>query len=165
MKDIPVPLSPGEMLDKITILRIKARAHERRHQGRQREARTRPAGDDLKDSGAAAVDLGPRRANLTRQRGLWVIEGDDIRDEERAGRFGEKFELARAVYTTNDERAAIKRINVVRLDHRRREIVQTLQGGLSMKRREMLTMAAAAAAAYGTGPPVCRGAHSRPLSP
>jgi hypothetical protein len=44
---------------------------------------------------------------------LWVIE-DDIRDEERAGRFGQKFiELARAVYVTNDERAQIKkRINL-----------------------------------------------------
>ena len=38
-----------------------------------------------------------------------VIE-DDIRDKERAGAFDERFiELARAVYVTNDERAAIKR--------------------------------------------------------
>ena len=68
-----------------------------------------------KDSGAAAVDLGAEEANLTRvNEALWVIE-DDIRDEERAGRFGEKFiELARAVYITNDERAAIKkRINTL----------------------------------------------------
>ena len=40
---------------------------------------------------------------------LWVIE-DDIRDCERAKDFGPKFvELARAVYVTNDERAAVKR--------------------------------------------------------
>jgi hypothetical protein len=66
-----------------------------------------------KESGAAAVNLGPEEANLTRvNEALWVIE-DDIRDEERANRFGEKFiELARAVYITNDDRAAIKkRIN------------------------------------------------------
>ena len=66
-----------------------------------------------RDSGAAAGDIGPEEANLTRvNEALWVIE-DDIRDEERAGRFGQKFiELARAVYVTNDERAAIKkRIN------------------------------------------------------
>jgi hypothetical protein len=38
-----------------------------------------------------------------------VIE-DDIRDCERAKDFGSKFiELARAVYFTNDERAAVKR--------------------------------------------------------
>ena len=35
---------------------------------------------------------------------------DDIRDCERAKDFGQKFvELARAVYFTNDERAAVKR--------------------------------------------------------
>ena len=68
-----------------------------------------------KDSGAAAVDLGNEEANLTRvNEALWVIE-DDIRDEERASRFGPRFiELARAVYVTNDERAAIKkRINTL----------------------------------------------------
>ena len=68
-----------------------------------------------KDSGAAAVDLGSGEADLTRvNEKLWVIE-DEIRDEERAKRFGDKFiELARAVYVTNDERAAIKkRINTL----------------------------------------------------
>jgi hypothetical protein len=44
---------------------------------------------------------------------LWEIE-DDIRDEERNRRFGERFiELARAVYVTNDERAnAKKKVNL-----------------------------------------------------
>jgi hypothetical protein len=43
---------------------------------------------------------------------LWDIE-DRIRDKERDGQFDAQFiELARAVYVTNDERAAIKkRIN------------------------------------------------------
>jgi hypothetical protein len=115
MKDILVPLSPGEMLDKITILRIKA--------ARMRDA-TKVANvkhelslleTTWKESGAAAVNLGSEEANLTRvNEALWVIE-DEIRDEERAKRFGEKFiELARAVYITNDERAAIKRrINIL----------------------------------------------------
>ena len=40
---------------------------------------------------------------------LWDIE-DDIREKERAAAFDARFiELARAVYVTNDERAAIKR--------------------------------------------------------
>ena len=40
---------------------------------------------------------------------LWVIE-DDIRDEEAGQNFGPKFiELARAVYVTNDKRAALKK--------------------------------------------------------
>ena len=110
MKDIQVPISPGELLDKITILRIKA-------------ARMKDAGKvanvkhelsllekTWKDSGAATVNLGTAEAELTVvNEKLWVIE-DEIRDEERAKRFTEKFiELARAVYFTNDERAAIKR--------------------------------------------------------
>jgi hypothetical protein len=115
MKDILVPLSPGEMLDKITILRIKAarmsdplKVANVRHELALLE-------QTWKDSGAAAVNIGDEEANLTRvNEKLWVIE-DEIRDEERAKRFGEKFiELARAVYFTNDERAAIKkRINTV----------------------------------------------------
>ncbi|HEX6638200.1 MAG TPA: DUF6165 family protein [Steroidobacteraceae bacterium] len=115
MKDILVPISPGELLDKITILRIKAArmgdplkvANVRHELGLLEQT--------WKDSGAAAVDLGNEEANLTLvNEKLWVIE-DEIRDEERLKRFGEKFiELARAVYVTNDERAAIKkRINTL----------------------------------------------------
>lgn len=115
MKDILVPISPGELLDKITILRIKAArmgdplkvANVRHELGLLEQT--------WKDSGAAAVDLGNEEANLTLvNEKLWVIE-DEIRDEERVKRFGEKFiELARAVYFTNDERAAIKkRINTL----------------------------------------------------
>jgi hypothetical protein len=108
-------VSPGELLDKITILRIKAarmsdstKVANVRHELALLES-------TWKDSGAAAVDLGEEEANLTRvNEALWVIE-DDIRDEEREHRFGGKFiELARAVYVTNDERAAIKRrINIL----------------------------------------------------
>ena len=52
-----------------------------------------------------------RLLNINKQ--LWDIE-DDIRDEERAKRFGDRFiELARAVYVTNDERSRIKKdINI-----------------------------------------------------
>jgi Family of unknown function (DUF6165) len=110
-----VPISPGELLDKITILRIKA--------ARMRDAaKVANVKHELallektwRDSGAGAVNLGTGEADLTRvNEKLWVIE-DEIRDEERAKRFGDKFvELARAVYVTNDERAAIKkRINAL----------------------------------------------------
>ena len=115
MKDILVPISPGELLDKITILRIKAA----RMQDPGKVANVKRELDLLektwKESGAAGVDLGAEEANLTRvNEKLWVVE-DDIRDEERAKRFAEKFiELARAVYFINDERAAIKkRINTL----------------------------------------------------
>ncbi len=113
MKDILVPISPGELLDKITILRIKAarmsdaaKVANVRHELALLEK-------TWKDSGAGAVDVRADEASLTRvNESLWVIE-DEIRDEERAKRFEKKFiELARTVYVTNDERAAIKkRIN------------------------------------------------------
>jgi hypothetical protein len=110
MKDILVPISPGELLDKITILRIKAA----RMSDPMKVANVRYELAQLEktwqDSGAAAVNIGSEEANLAQvNEKLWVIE-DEIRDEERVKRFTEKFiELARAVYFTNDERAAIKR--------------------------------------------------------
>jgi hypothetical protein len=113
MKDILVPLSPGEMLDKITILRIKAARMSDPVKVANVKHELALLEKTWRDSGAAAVNIGDEEANLTRvNEKLWVIE-DDIRDEERAKRFGEKFiELARAVYFVNDERAAIKkRIN------------------------------------------------------
>jgi hypothetical protein len=115
MKDILVPVSPGEMLDKITILRIKAARMTDPVKVANVKHELSLLEKTWKDSGAAAVDLGDEEANLTRvNEALWVIE-DEIRDEERAKRFGDKFiELARAVYVTNDERAQIKkRINVL----------------------------------------------------
>jgi len=115
MKDIQVPISPGELLDKITILRIKAA----RMSDPAKVANVRHELSLLektwKESGAAAVNLGTAEAELTTvNEKLWVIE-DEIRDEERDKRFTEKFiELARAVYFTNDERAAIKkRVNTL----------------------------------------------------
>ncbi len=115
MKDILVPISPGELLDKITILRIKAARMKDAAKVANVKHELALLEKTWKDSGAAGVSLGAEEANLTRvNEKLWVIE-DDIRDEERAQRFGAKFiELARAVYVTNDERAAIKkRINTL----------------------------------------------------
>lgn len=114
MKDILVPISPGELLDKITILRIKAARMSDAAKVANVKHELELLEKTWRESGAAAVDIGDEEANLTRvNEALWVIE-DDIRDEERAGRFRERFiELARAVYVTNDERAAIKkRINL-----------------------------------------------------
>jgi hypothetical protein len=113
LKEIVVPISPGELLDKITILRIKAARMSDAAKIANVKHELSLLEKTWRESGAGAVDLGAEEANLTRvNESLWVIE-DDIRDEERAQRFGEKFiALARAVYVTNDERAQIKkRIN------------------------------------------------------
>ena len=107
---IHVPVSWGELLDKITILEIKAEriADPAKIANVSKElaalSRTRDqAGADLALV-ADAVD-GLRRVNEA----LWEIE-DDIRDCERRDDFGERFiALARAVYRTNDKRAALKR--------------------------------------------------------
>jgi len=115
MKDILVPISPGELLDKITILRIKAARMSDATKVANVKHELALLEKTWQDCGAAAVELGAEEANLTRvNEALWVIE-DEIRDEERARRFSDKFiELARAVYITNDERAAIKkRINTL----------------------------------------------------
>lgn len=113
MKDILVPISPGELLDKITILRIKAA----RIKDAAKLANVRTELDWLervwRDSGAAIPQIAADEAELQRvNEALWDIE-DKIRDKERADAFDAEFiALARAVYVTNDERAAAKkRIN------------------------------------------------------
>ena len=59
---------------------------------------------------ASRTDISTERAELKRiNQELWDIE-DEIRVKEKAQAFGARFiELARAVYFTNDKRAAVKR--------------------------------------------------------
>ena len=113
MNDILVPLSPGELLDKITILRIKVgRIHDA---GKLANVKLELSllEQTWKDCGAAVheVALDERALENVNAR-LWDIE-DRIRDKEARQTFDREFiELARAVYLCNDERAAIKkRIN------------------------------------------------------
>ena len=113
MKDILVPISPGELLDKITILRIKSA----RMTDAAKVANVRTELGELEKTWREAVGgvdvVADERALQAVNERLWVIE-DDIRDKERAQAFDARFiELARAVYIENDERAAIKkRINL-----------------------------------------------------
>ncbi len=110
MDNVMAPVSPGELLDKITILEIKAE----RIADPEKNANVRVELDLLNAIWAQdvpAIDVaGERVALKSVNEKLWVIE-DDIREEERAKRFGERFvELARAVYVTNDERARLKKV-------------------------------------------------------
>jgi hypothetical protein len=110
MSEIRVPISPGELLDKITILRIKSQ----RMSGAEKLKNVRLELQSLEEtwdsSAYARVDVETDvRALMAVNERLWVIE-DDIRERERAQDFGAEFiRLARAVYFENDERAAIKR--------------------------------------------------------
>jgi hypothetical protein len=114
MKDVLVPISPGELLDKITILRIKAA----RITDPSKVGNIRLELDLLektwRDSGCAGAPLAAdERALHDVNERLWDVE-DRIRDKEAVQTFDRDFiELARAVYAYNDERAAIKkRVNI-----------------------------------------------------
>ena len=108
MPTVPhVPLSWGELIDKITILQIKRGKMSGDAGGRVSqelallEAIAAPVLDD--DTRALATRL--KELNTA----LWDIE-DAIRAKEAAKSFDAQFiELARAVYHTNDERGQVKR--------------------------------------------------------
>jgi len=116
MHDILVPISPGELLDKITILRIKeARIQDATKLGNVK-LELSLLEKTWQDCGCADPDVGvgvEERALQAVNERLWDIE-DLIRDKEARQSFDRDFiELARSVYVCNDERAAIKkRINL-----------------------------------------------------
>jgi hypothetical protein len=116
MSEIKVPVSPGEMLDKITILRIKSTRMTDPLKLRNVRIELEALQQTWDSSAYAQADIAAEEAALLAvNERLWVIE-DDIREKERAQQFDARFiELARAVYFENDERAAIKRRINVRL--------------------------------------------------
>jgi hypothetical protein len=104
-----VPVSWGELIDKITILEIKRDRIERpdalANVARELAMLHEAAAEVLRVDGIAPLVQRLRRINET----LWEVE-DAIREQEADARFGPGFvALARSVYKTNDERAAIKR--------------------------------------------------------
>ena len=110
MSLISVPVSHGELIDKITILEIKA-AHMR---DAGKLANVNAELDLLNTTWRAdpssKIDIASERAQLKAvNEALWDIE-DRIRLKEKSQAFDSEFvELARSVYFRNDERAAIKR--------------------------------------------------------
>jgi hypothetical protein len=110
MNEIKVPISPGELLDKITILRIKSQRITDPAKVANVRLELRTLEETWGASAYARIDIAADVAALLAvNERLWVIE-DDIRDKERAQSFDAEFiRLARAVYFENDERAAIKR--------------------------------------------------------
>ena len=114
MSEILVPVSFGELLDKIAILQIKSE----RMGDPAKLANVRNELSALEKTWmahpAAGTDIVRLRADLKAvDERLWEIE-DDIRVKEKAQAFDQEFiKLARSVYFENDERARIKReINV-----------------------------------------------------
>ncbi|MFZ9520971.1 MAG: DUF6165 family protein [Silvanigrellaceae bacterium] len=105
--EILVPVSVGELLDKITILQIK----NERIKDPTKLVNIRKELDALVATCRKnAIDVAhPLVGELKKiNETLWVVE-DDIRDKERAKLFDQQFiELARAVYVTNDRRFQVK---------------------------------------------------------
>lgn len=106
---VQVPVSVGELFDKITILRIKAErigdAAKEANVRRELEALEAVAQAVPGSAGLDALIAELHAINA----GLWDVE-DGKRRHEREGRFDAAFiELARRVYKENDQRAAIKR--------------------------------------------------------
>jgi uncharacterized protein YukE len=110
MDIIHVPVSPGEVLDKITILEIKSEriADVEKLANVKRELELLQAAwreHVEQDENVARIHAEMKAINEE----LWEIE-DDIRDKEKAREFDEVFiKLARAVYVTNDKRANAKK--------------------------------------------------------
>jgi hypothetical protein len=108
--EILVPIAPGELIDKITILEIK----NERIEDAAKRANVRLELVALSEVRDAAVPASAELRELTAalksvNETLWEVE-DDIREHERREDFGPGFvELARSVYKTNDRRAALKR--------------------------------------------------------
>lgn len=109
---IQAPISLGELIDKITILEIKAAnisdAAKLKNVSHELNILNEKI-SSLLDS-AGVTKLAPLKAALKDiNQELWIIE-DDIRDCEYVKDFSDKFiQLARAVYVTNDKRATVKK--------------------------------------------------------
>jgi hypothetical protein len=107
---VATPIGVGELIDKLTILDIKAekiRDPERRANVLHEWRLLAEAVQGLTLDPALTSDLVARLATVNRE--LWEVE-DALRLCEKAGRFDDDFvALARSVYRLNDERAALKR--------------------------------------------------------
>ena len=104
------PISFGELIDKITILKIKAqRIHDPAKASNIRsELQLLTEARAHFSTGGTEIDQLEAKLERTNEE-LWDIE-NHIRDCERQRDFGPRFvELARSVYRTNDRRAELKR--------------------------------------------------------
>lgn len=110
MENINVPISPGELLDKITILEIKAEKISDSEKLRNVETELDLLSktweqSSMYNSTVIKLRQSLKETNLV----LWDIE-DRIRIKEAEKEFDQEFvELARSVYQQNDKRAATKK--------------------------------------------------------
>jgi hypothetical protein len=105
---IMIPVSVGELIDKITILEIKSLFTNDEYVSKELNELNQIKSTLTQYTLEYEVQL--KKVNEK----LWKIE-DQIREKEKLQEFDDEFiELARSVYITNDERARIKRqINIL----------------------------------------------------
>ena len=108
--NISVPIAPGELIDKITILEIKLE----RISAQTKLVNIKKELDVLTSAYNESIPISDKLKQLMNElksvnEDLWDIE-DEIRSCERIEDFGDSFiKLARSVYITNDKRMGIKR--------------------------------------------------------
>lgn len=105
--EVRVPVSIGELIDKITILKIKQRRITDSSKLENVQKELNALLDTCRDAGIkTSTDLSQQLELINEK--LWDIE-DNIRNKERRKEFDQEFiELARAVYITNDRRFELK---------------------------------------------------------
>lgn len=108
---LSVPISVGEIIDKVTILEIKLRRIEDPLKQENIRNELQLLGVIISEAkllqNEFLAQLKVRLSEVNEM--LWMIE-DDIRDQESRKEFGSEFvQLARSVYMTNDVRAELKR--------------------------------------------------------
>lgn len=109
MIDILVPISPGELIDKLTILRLKSE----KIVDADKLDKVRKELSILQSVADKNIQSSPKLNALWQElyainADLWAIE-DDIRAFDARNDFGSGFiALARSVYEVNDRRASIK---------------------------------------------------------
>ena len=108
--EILIPASSGELIDKITILKIKKKKISNKTKLKNINNELNLLNDIYKKSfgkGKKIILYEEQLLNINKK--LWVIE-DKIRFEESKKNFGKEFvDLARQVYLNNDERSKIKK--------------------------------------------------------
>ena len=111
MSNLKVPISLGELIDKITILRIKSNKINSNEAQKNIRSELEKLEDILNTKISINNNLKNFEIKLSKiNQTLWDVE-DQLREKEREKKFDKKFiSLARMVYYKNDERAKIKRM-------------------------------------------------------
>lgn len=104
------PISVGELIDKITILKIKQKKASDKQKLSNINRELKELETTWEKEKSPELDISDLFEKLTQvNEALWSIE-DDIRAKEAASAFDQEFiDLARSVYKQNDHRAELKK--------------------------------------------------------